>query len=178
MKRFTTISIIFATIIVLSSCHVLVEGKMQEVNINLIAKDPLQIEDFQIPGIKLGQEIIEVEKVYGKPIKKYLNKEYANNEFEFYEYPNFKVEYNTITLTVISISLKNELVKTPRGIKIGDEEKKVIYYYGRGKTYDKYKGKLFYQKTFVKGYSEDTCGINFLIVNGKVKEIKLYYAAN
>jgi hypothetical protein len=93
-------------------------------NLSLFSKDKLQIEDFQIGGIKLEQSILDIQKsTLGKPTRKYSDRK---NEFETYEYPGLKIEFNIITKHIVWIMSERKDLKTFRGISVGDKEEEVI----------------------------------------------------
>ncbi|HLW33361.1 MAG TPA: hypothetical protein VKX40_13955 [Aequorivita sp.] len=143
----------------------------QNVNSNLTSEDSLQIDDFQIGGIKLDYKIGEVEKIFGKPDKIYIVKE---DEWKCYEYPGLTFIYDIRTQKLLVIKVKRSDLKTFRGISVGDTKEEVIYRYGKSE-YEEY-GYLNYQKHVIVDYWDYFYAINFSLKEGKVDEIMIYFA--
>lgn len=145
-----------------------------ESKINLTGKDPLIKEDFQVLGIKLGTPLSEVTQILilGKP-KKVTN---DSKKTICYYYPQLVIKSffleGVTDRTVDYLLINDKIIKTYRGIGIGDREKDVIYRYGKN---DEILNSLIYETHFGDvGYY----AINFLINNGKVKQVEIYIPAD
>lgn len=145
----------------------------ENTNLNLTSKDELQIEDFQIGGMKLEQSISQVEKVLGKPKKKYESKK---NEFETYEYDGIEIEFGIKSKNILYIVVERKGLKTFRGISVGDKEANVIHRYGKT---EKLNGEdLNYQMYVSRDYLDYNYALNFTIKDKKVAKIMVYFAGD
>lgn len=166
MNKILTI-ILSIAIITIGSNVSLVECK-----INLTEKEPLIKEDFQILGVKVGMPLSEVTKILGKP-KKVTN---DSNKTICYYYPQLVIKsffLEGVSDRIVDyLLIKDKNIKTYRGIGIGDSKKEVIHRYGEN---DEILNRLIYETHF--GWV-DYYAINFLISNGKVKQIEIYMPAD
>lgn len=145
----------------------------QNVNLNLYSKDMLQIDDFQIACIKLGDSISVSSKLLGKP-KKVI----SNDEEKIYKFQGFEVRFFRETGEIVHILVEREGLNTYRGISIGDREEEVLHRYGATKKLGG--NTLHYNKLFqTKDSNVDfACALDFIVENGKVNKIRIYYAGN
>lgn len=166
-KVFTNILILAIITIVFGSNVSFGKSKM-----NLTGKDPLIKEDFQVLGIQVGMPLSEVTKILGKP-KKVTN---DSKKTICYYYPQLVIKSffleGVTDRTIDYLLINDKNIKTYRGIGIGDREKDVIYRYGKK---DEILKRLIYETHFG---DVDYYAINFLISNGKVKQVEIYMPAD
>ncbi|NLY75924.1 MAG: hypothetical protein GX075_11590 [Firmicutes bacterium] len=138
----------------------------------IIKPDPLTVEDFHpnYKGLKLGISADEVIKLLGKP-KQNIQ---INNFIEVYNYPQITVwvNYNFKDHEVYEYSIEKEDIKTSRGVGVGDFAADVISRYG--KQFKVEDGWLQYSlKTTLDGNGNKfVYYYEFLIEEGRVKEMK------
>ena len=139
-----------------------------ENKLNLTGKEPLIKKDFQISGIRVGMPLSEVTKVLGTPKDTTID----NKKTICYYYPQLVIKSFFLEgvpdRIVDYILVKDKNIKTFRGIGIGDSKKEVIRRYGEN---DEILSRLIYETHFEW---VDYHAINFLISNGKVKQIEIY----
>ena len=119
---------IMILIISLSTCISLAEEKFDK---NLTSKNELRKEDFQINGIKLGEPISEIRKILGEPKKVASDKK----KIIYFYYPQLTIKSffseASTNRTIDYLLITNKSIKTFRGVSIGNNEKEVIYRYGK-----------------------------------------------